>query len=236
VVVSHSAADTPRQVHDASSQPAIAQLIATVPVGGSLVIERVEDPTVFAMTCPLDNGRFYIRYDDGRGGSFDTERMDASDAGKALHAWATQTSGWQDAFDWKHSMPVPDRIPIAHEPGFRTDLIGSWAEGYFLAGFCDVTYLHLFDHHGTHERSEIAISERALGETSTDALMDHLRQVVDELPDRRFENIAVRTFSIEHEGKRWGLFDETVEHGQPHAELRPDWLGFGPPWNGLYDT
>ena len=127
---------------------------------------------------------------------------------------------------------------MAREAGYRTDLTGRYDTGLFLAGYAGSTYLHLFDEHGAHRRSWIAPSERALGENAaTDALMDHLRGLVDNLPGREFADIAIEPFAVEDaNGARWGLIDETLEHGFSHAELRPDRLGFNPPWNGEYDT
>ena len=67
--------------------------------------------------------------------------------------------------------------------------------------------------------------------------MDHLRELVDNLPGREFTNIAIEPFAVEDDnGARWGLIDETVEHGFSHAELRPDRLGFNALRNGEYDA
>ncbi|MEW2418120.1 hypothetical protein AB0953_31115 [Streptomyces sp. NPDC046866] len=70
-------------------------------------------------------------------------------------------------------MAVPEIIPIAHEPGYRTSTIGRFSGGQFLAS---VTYafpdgfvmgdgweeqkrlfvvLHKFDHDGHHQESDI---------------------------------------------------------------------------------
>lgn len=143
---------------------------------------------------------------------------------------------WPHTEDWQH--PVPHRIPIAREANYRTDLIGRYADGLFLAGFCRTTYLHLFDRHGAHRWSWIAPAEHAHPEdVSTRILMDHLRGLISHLPDPVFGDIAIEPFAVlDTAGERWGLFDETVEYGFPHAELRPDRLGFNPPWNGEYDT
>jgi uncharacterized protein (DUF952 family) len=143
---------------------------------------------------------------------------------------------WPYRDSWREQ--VPARIPIARESGYRTDLTGHYDTGLFLAGFARSTYLHLFDAHGEHRWSWIAPAEHALGEsTSTVALMDHLRGLVEMLPGREFGDIAIAPFAVEDgTGKRWGLIDETVGYGFPHVELRPDRLGFNPPWNGEYDT
>jgi uncharacterized protein (DUF952 family) len=143
---------------------------------------------------------------------------------------------WPYGDSWRQ--PVPARIPVARKPEYRTDLTGRYDEGLFLAGYAGSTYLHLFDVLGAHRWSWIAPAEHALGEdVSPYALVDHLRGLVENLPGCEFGDIAVAPFAVEDEsGERWGLIDETVGYGFPHAELRPDSLGFNPPWNGLYDT
>jgi len=134
--------------------------------------------------------------------------------------------------------PVPERIPVARTAGNRTDLAGHYDAGTFLAGFSRTTYLHLFDIRGEHRGSWIATAEHALGENASRvALMDYVRGLVENLPDHEFGDIAIAPFAVEDDaGRRWGLFDETVERGFPHAELRPNRLGFNPPWTGNYDT
>jgi formate hydrogenlyase regulatory protein HycA len=236
VVVRHGSAGEAEHVTDASSADSIGKLIAALPSDGSVTVERANDPADFALACPLPSGWYYVQCDDGRGGSAHTERSSSAAAGGALYAWATRAEGWQWAFSEMHRMPVPERIPVAHEPGYRTDLVGSWDGGQFFAGFCGVTYLHLFDEDGRHERSQIAVAESELGDVGTDLLMAQLEEIVNALPGRRFGSIAIRPFSVEHGGRAWGLFDLSEDHGLPHAELEPDMLGFSPPWNGLYST
>ncbi|MFF3070540.1 hypothetical protein [Kitasatospora sp. NPDC057936] len=237
VVVSHGpAAGVPEQEVVAASARALGELIGALPLDGSVRVERIADSARYAIACPLPGGACFVMHDDGQGRSGDTERGSSAEAGQALHAWAVRANAWEWAFSWMQRFPVPQRIPIAHEPGFRTDLAGSWDGGQFLAGFYDVTYLHLFDRDGRHLRSRIGVAEEEAGQEDTDAAMARLRELVDELPGRRFGDIAVRPFSVEHGGHSWGLFDKTEAYGFPHAELEPDMLGFGAPWNGLYDT
>ena len=145
---------------------------------------------------------------------------------------------WHWPYQDSWQQPVPDRVPIAWEEGYRTDLIGRYDAGLFFAGYSGSSYLHLFDAHGVHRWSWIAPAEHALGEDASPSdLVDHLRQLVENLPGSEFANIAIAPFAVEDAaGKRWGLIDETVERGIPHAELRPNHLGFDPPWNGEYDT
>lgn len=155
-----------------------------------------------------------------------------------LHCDPATSMHWHWPYLDYWQQPVPARIPVARERGNGTDLIGRYDEGLFVAGYADSTHLHLFDAHGTHRWSWIAPAEHALGEkASSDALMDHLRGLVESLPGREFADIAIAPFAVEDgAGERWGLIDETVKCGFPHAELRPNRLGFNPPWNGEYDT
>jgi formate hydrogenlyase regulatory protein HycA len=235
VVVVDGLADT-EQISELTTREALAALISGMPPHAAVSVERVEDSSVFAMAASTRGGfRVWYEADRGRTGA-QTVRADSLAAAKALHDWATQAKGWEYGFHWAHSMPVPDRIPIAHEPGYRTDLIGSWDDGLFFAGFCGTTYLHLFDHDGHHLRSHIGIAEEAVGADDVTACMSRLREIVDDLPGRRFGDIAVRLFCVEHAGRKWGLFDLSPGHIHPHVEMEPDSLGFNPPWNGLYDT
>ena len=236
-IVVYEARDLPARTVGLTTCEALAGLIAQLPPHGVLSVERIEDPSAFAMASPLAGGRFQVWYESSRGyAGADTVRACTTDAAKALYDWAVEAKGWQDGFSWEHKMPVPDRIPIAHEPGCRTDLIGTWDDGLFFAGYCGMTYLHLFDHDGNHVRSDIRIAEEALGTADVHACMSRLREVVTALPGHRFGDIAVRLFCVEYGGSKWGLFDLTAEHAHPHVEMEPDCLGFRPPWNGLYDT
>ncbi|MFF9072104.1 hypothetical protein ACF1BP_01275 [Streptomyces sp. NPDC014735] len=93
-------------------------------------------------------------------------------------------------------MAVPAVVHIAHEPGHRTDTIGHYADGQFLA-------------------------------TITHALPDACG------------DIAVCPFRLTIDGVLFGLVAEHHEAGDgedDRAELLPDGLGFGAPWDGLYDT
>jgi formate hydrogenlyase regulatory protein HycA len=235
VVVADGLADT-EQVGELTTRDALAALISALPPHGTVSVERVEDSSEFAMAASTRGGyQVWYEADGGHRGE-QTVRADSAAAAKALHDWAVQGRGWEYGFHWAHTMPVPERIPIAHETGYRTDLIGSWDDGLFFAGFCSMTYLHLFDHDGHHIRSHIGIAEEALGSEDVAACMSRLREIVDELPGCRFGDIAVRLFCVEHAGRKWGLFDLTPGHLHPHVEMEPDCLGFNPPWNGLCDT
>jgi formate hydrogenlyase regulatory protein HycA len=223
------------RIAELTDREALAELIAGLGPQGMVSVQRSEDPNAYAMAGPIEDGRFRVWYQDGPDAAT-TDRVNSAGAAEALHDWAVRAENWEAGFRWEHSMPVPDRIPITHEPGYRTDLIGHFDGGMFFAGYCGQTYLHLFDHDGNHVRSHIGRAEQEVGTDDVTASMARLRERVAALPGHRFGDIAVRLFCVEHDGKRWGLFDETAEFGRPHVEMRPDWLGFHPPWNGLYDT
>lgn len=229
--------EAPERISELTTREALAELIARLPGHGALSVERLDDPSAFAMACPIEGGRFRVWYEGDRGHSGgDTIRASADDAAEALRDWALRAKGWQFGFHPAHATPVPDRLPIRHEPEFRTDLIGSWDEGLFFAGYCGMTYLHLFDHDGTHVGSHVGVAEEDLGIDDAPACDARLREIVDALPGRRFGDIAVRLFRVEHAGREWGLFDLTAGYGFPHVEMEPDSLGFNPPWDGLYGT
>lgn len=158
-------------------------------------------------------------------------------------------------------MAVPEVIPIAHEPNHRTESIGRYADGQFLAS---VTYafpigyqptdgwedhkrlyavLHTFDADGRHRDSEIwcagtwAEQQRAPhGAHSVLARAEaHLAKLLAELPAPAYTDIAVRPFQLTVDGVLFGLVAEH-EDGDDWIELYPDHLGFSAPWDGRYDT
>ncbi|WP_412749232.1 hypothetical protein [Krasilnikovia sp. M28-CT-15] len=148
-------------------------------------------------------------------------------------------------------MSLPEVIPIAHEPGYRTDTIGVYDGGQFLAMVTGAhrdedephrenmrwyAVMHLFDHDGNHESSEI----RLLGTGQfNEVRLDPgpLRTLLDVLPGRQFGDIAIKPFRVDFDGVVFGLVDESGDHGSSDwAELHPARLGFHAPWNGEYDT
>ncbi|MFS8200293.1 hypothetical protein ACLVWQ_16590 [Streptomyces sp. CWNU-52B] len=158
-------------------------------------------------------------------------------------------------------MAVPQVIPIAYEPHHRTDAIGHFAEGQFLGS---VTYafpedfrpadgweehkrlftvLHTFDTAGRHLDSEIwcagTWAEQQRAPQGPDSVLSqaqaHLAKLLRSLPRRRYAGIAVQPFRLTRDGVLFGLLTGE-DDGEPWAELYPDRLGFGPPWDGTYDT
>ncbi|MEU1038153.1 hypothetical protein ACFYP4_13910 [Streptomyces sp. NPDC005551] len=158
-------------------------------------------------------------------------------------------------------MAVPQVIPIAYEPKHRTETIGRYADGQFLAS---ITYafpegfrpddgweehkrlyvaLHTFDAEGRYRDSEIwcagtwAEQQRAPhGEGSVLAqARAHRGKLLRSLPRRAYTDIAIRPFRLTVDGVLFGLLTGE-DAGEGWAELYPDRLGFGAPWDGRYDT
>ncbi|WP_203898892.1 hypothetical protein [Virgisporangium aliadipatigenens] len=153
-------------------------------------------------------------------------------------------------------MAIPDRVPIAHEPGYRTDTIGSYDGGQFFGSVTATledgsgsrpdwprykrwyAVLHRFDAQGVHTGSRIWFAGTSEEESaSVKRAEERLGEWLDALPGHTFGDIAVKLFQVEVDGHLFGLVDRSeVYDGQDHAEFLPDDLGFDPPWDGLYDT
>jgi len=151
-------------------------------------------------------------------------------------------------------MALPDTIPIAYEPDYRTDTIGRYVGGQFFASIHGAhppganpldrasirwyVVLHLFEPDGRHRSSDIWCA--GIGEYFAGAIAEageaRLRRLLDGLADREYGEIAIRPFQVEHDGVVFGLIDESGEERGDWAELFPDGLGFHPPWDGRYDT
>ncbi|WP_307621502.1 hypothetical protein [Streptomyces sp. V3I7] len=158
-------------------------------------------------------------------------------------------------------MAVPEVIPIAYEPKHRTETIGRYAGGQFLASItyafregyrpddgwedhkCLYTVLHLFDAEGRYRDSDIwcagTWAEQQRNPHGADSVLAlaraHLAKLLRSLPRRSYTDIAIRPFQLTVDGVRFGLLTGTDEDGG-WAELYPDRLGFTAPWNGSYDT
>lgn len=151
-------------------------------------------------------------------------------------------------------MPLPRRIPIAHESDYRTDTIGRYAHGQFYAAVHGAqpelngtdtdydgrnrwyAYLHLFDHDGRHQRSDIRLLQVSHYFTADDDADRVLAELLAQLPEAEFGDIAIQPFRLVHDGIVFGLIDESEPERGDWAELYPDRLGFHSPWNGEYST
>jgi len=153
-------------------------------------------------------------------------------------------------------VPVPQRVLIAREAGYRTDTIGHYRDGQFYAAVHGAhrdadhapdwgrervrwyAFLHLFDADGNHRRSEIAligIAPRLSGGLGEQAAA-RLASLLGQLEDTSFGDIAIRPFSVTYDGVTFGLIDESGPDRGSWAELYPDRLGFTDPWDGTYST
>ncbi|RKN32352.1 hypothetical protein [Micromonospora musae] len=133
-------------------------------------------------------------------------------------------------------MPVPRLIPIAHEADYRTDRIGHYDDGLFLASAWDHhAYVHLFDRDGAYRRSTITrVADRA-------ALAEALDGLLAGLSGMSYGDIAIQLFQTHQDDVTFGLIDESGDRAGDGShvdwvELYPDRLGFHEPWDGLYDT
>lgn len=166
---------------------------------------------------------------------------------------------------YSSAVAVPLIIPIAYEPGYRTETIGRYAGGQFLAS---VTYafpdgfrlgsgweeykrlyavLHRFDPEGRHVGSDIRCAgtwaEQRRGPHGDDSVLSRARSrlaaLLEDLPQREYGDIAIRPFQVIVDGVTFGLIIERHEEGEGEddwAELYPDRLGFSAPWDGRYGT
>jgi len=149
---------------------------------------------------------------------------------------------------------LPDMIPIAYEPDYHTGTIGRYVGGQFFASIHGAhppgadpldrgslrwyVVLHLFDPDGRHRSSDIwyAGAGGVFAGAIAEAGEARLRRLLDSLADQEYGDIAIRPFQVEHDGVVFGLIDESDEERGDWAELHPNRLGFGPPWDGGYDT
>ena len=157
-------------------------------------------------------------------------------------------------------MAVPAVIPIAHEPGYRTDTIGRFAGGQFFAGGTyayrqGYTYrwgspedhkllfavLHTFDDDGHHLdsdiwcagtwREQIRLQGSAPGNAPVTRMDARLTQLLDALPERRYTDIAIRPFEVVFDGVLFGLVVE--QHDENETE--DDWAELYPDRLGFHE-
>jgi len=158
-------------------------------------------------------------------------------------------------------MAVPEVVPIAYMPKHRTESIGRYADGQFLASITYAfpqgfrldsgweehkrlyTVLHTFDAEGHYRDSEIwcagTWAEQLRNPDGDESVLQrarvHLAKLLRSLPRRSYTDIEVRPFQLTVDGVLFGLVVREDE-GESWAELYPDRLAFGEPWDGTYDT
>jgi len=162
-------------------------------------------------------------------------------------------------------MAVPEIIPIAYEPEHRTDKIGRYTQGQFLAS---ITYafpdghrrgegwedakrlycvLHRFDVDGRHVDSDIWCAgtwreqqqQRGRPDSPLAQAEARMAELLRALSQLAYQNIEIRPFRMTFDNVLFGLVIE--QHGgnedeDDWAELYPDRRGFSAPWNGEYAT
>jgi hypothetical protein len=153
-------------------------------------------------------------------------------------------------------MAIPERIPIRHEPRYRTSMIGRYDAGLFfgwISGAFAPNYkpdadwaahkrwyaiLHRFDHEGRHTVSDIWCP----GSGIRRGQQERLDAWLGALPGRAYGDIAIRPFRIEVDGIVFGLVAEGRGEypgglqEEDWTEFHPGRLGFSAPWDGTYDT
>ncbi|WP_418955213.1 hypothetical protein [Streptomyces tritici] len=152
-------------------------------------------------------------------------------------------------------MTIPEIIPIAHEPDYRTSTIGRFSGGQFLAS---VTYafpdgfemeggweeqkrlfvvLHKFGHDGHHQESDIWCAgtwaeqmKRPYGEQSVVARAEaRLAVVLAGLEGREYCDIAIRPFQLTVDGVVFGLITECRGEAEPEGGAgEHDWAELHP--------
>ncbi|MGF1425672.1 hypothetical protein [Kitasatospora sp. LaBMicrA B282] len=154
-------------------------------------------------------------------------------------------------------MAIPELIPIAYLPEYRTAMIGHYDHGQFWASLTGAypqsfdwrtmraqwrehqrfyAVLHRFDHDGHHVGSDVRRAPAAGGVSEAEA---EVATWLADLPGLTYGAIAVRPFRIVVDDVVFGLIPEQyTEAGRDweRVELVPEGLSFAPPWNGIYDT
>ncbi|MFJ1731256.1 hypothetical protein [Streptomyces sp. NPDC088254] len=158
-------------------------------------------------------------------------------------------------------MAVPDVIPIGYVPKHRTESIGRYADGQFLASITYAfpegfrlddgweqhkrlyTVLHTFDADGHYRDSDIwcagTWADHLRNPHGEDSIVTQARvrlaHLLRGLPRRSYTDIAIRPFHITFDDVLFGLVIRE-EDDESWTELYPDRLAFGEPWDGTYDT
>jgi hypothetical protein len=160
-------------------------------------------------------------------------------------------------------MAVPQVIPIRYEPDYRTDTIGRYAHGQFLASITWAwafregvglpsdwprhkrmyAVLHRFDPDGHHLDADIWFAgiwaEKQQHPPDQDPVLARARskmaELLGSLRQIEYGDIAIRPFRLEVDSVVFGLVVGGDEEYQ-WTTLEPDGLFFSRPWDGRYDT
>jgi hypothetical protein len=143
---------------------------------------------------------------------------------------------------------IPELIPMNRDLGNRTDRIGTYADGMFMAyaiardrraDLADrLAVLHLFNHDGAYIDTEFELFtidsdeyrhwEQAEG-LVLDAMLARLGAV-------ELGPIAVRLFQFSAYGQRFGLYDRSAGRESGRIKFEPLGIVFYDPWTADYDT
>jgi hypothetical protein len=159
---------------------------------------------------------------------------------------------------------VPEVIPIRYKPDHRTDTIGRYAHGQFLASITWAfrqgvslgplprdwprhkrlyAVLHRFDPDGHHLDSDVWFAgtwaEKQQHSPDQDPVLaraeSKMTGLLGSLPEIEYGDIAICPFRLEVDGVVFGLVVGGHEKYE-WANLKPDDLLFYVPWDGSYDT
>ena len=151
--------------------------------------------------------------------------------------------------------PIPDLIPINREVGHHTHYIGKYRTRKQFAAFVVASFprdqiqnhtreerlwyavVHEFDKDGNHlqTRHSYLGSAADQGADFTKRSMKALAKLMEDLGQVRYANIKVKLFSVEIDGRLFGLVDDS-DGDTTRVTLWPNDLAFFPPWSGSYDT
>ncbi|GAB4056043.1 hypothetical protein [Catellatospora paridis] len=219
--------------------------LSDLPGGGSVALVRDGDDDDFIQAWRLPDG-YRLVAQEGQDAPVELAHPVAFDAAfEAMLAWNLGRDGWREACEWRSPVPPPEPdtppalIRIEYHPdSSRTDRLGRYADGQFLAlvhgtrsnapGAIGVA-LFLFDHTGTYTGSRI--HNDVFGDAQ--ALRE---QLIADLPDVAYGEIAIRTFCVREGDVTWELVDETAEYGRPRVSFYPMDIMFASPWDGTYST
>ncbi|WP_441246311.1 hypothetical protein [Kitasatospora sp. McL0602] len=238
----------------ASDRQALRQAMdqLTGPDNQFFVIARESAPDHFIQTFRHGAESWQVEYQDGS-----MERLFEAVGNQPRELAEALLWGWVEAGPSEHegivwrqlllSVPQPTGrlVTMLHmpygpdRPDRRTATIGTHRGGQFFAdivrdrqvgGGVLRALLHMFGHDGTHRET--------LLEAAVD--LDHAERLLAEmlagLGVTEFGDIRIKPFTIEVEGRSWGLLDMMADRNEEWYELEPQQMGFYAPWDGRYDT
>ena len=146
---------------------------------------------------------------------------------------------------------IPQVLPIMREEDYHTHFIGRTKEGAQFFGYQTYVFpdgipetdwkksrkeyvvLYLFDKKGNYLKTNHWYAGTS-DQTSDEQTQSKLQEMVNELGEVEYQDIAVKPFQTEIDGIEFGLIpDEETQS----IELQPSsTIAFFKPWDGEYDT